>query len=83
MPLYMDKVTARRERRAFMRVCVEIEADMEIPKSIDLVLRNKLVHVQVSVPWIPLCCSKCKIFGHADRNCVKKPLPVGEVKQWV
>ncbi|XVF45641.1 hypothetical protein PTKIN_Ptkin02bG0223100 [Pterospermum kingtungense] len=80
MPLYMDKVTARWKRLAFARVCLEIKADQEIPNSIDLVLRNKLVHVQVSVPWLPLHCSKCKIFGHANQNCVKKPFPIGKVK---
>ncbi|XVF66540.1 hypothetical protein PTKIN_Ptkin10aG0044800 [Pterospermum kingtungense] len=49
IPLYMDKVTARRERLSFARVCVKIEADMEIPKSIDL----KSLPIGELKQWVP------------------------------
>ena len=32
--LYMDQITASQQRLAFAKICVEIEASMEIPKSI-------------------------------------------------
>lgn len=87
LPLYMDKVTATKERLAFARICIEIDAMKVIPKTIELVLPNKVVHVQVEVPWLPLKCSKCRVFGHADRNC-NKNVTIDrkfqkEVKGWV
>lgn len=50
----------------------------KIPKSIELGLPNKVVNVHVEVSWIPMKCSKCRIFGHADKNCPKE-----EFKAWV
>ena len=72
-PLYMDRITARQQRLAFAKVCVEIDAGMEIPRFLEVELRNgSTVHVQVDIPWIPIKCSHCKIFGHADKACSRK-----------
>lgn len=35
----------------------------------------------MDVPWLPVKCSKRRIFGHADRNCTKKQMK--DVKAWV
>ncbi|XVF79070.1 hypothetical protein PTKIN_Ptkin14bG0189800 [Pterospermum kingtungense] len=75
-PLYMDRITAQRERLAFARVCVEIEVTKEIPKKIEVLLRGRIVEVMVSVPWLPLKCSKCNIFGHTEKDCMKKQMVV-------
>ena len=41
-PIYMDHITARQERLAFAKVCVEIEASFEIPRTIEIVIGNDL-----------------------------------------
>lgn len=67
----MNNVTARtmQQRLAYARVYVEIEASIDVSGSIDVEMKSgKIIHVPVQVSWMPLRCSKCKIFGHADRN---------------
>ena len=39
-PLYMDKITISQQRLAFAKVCIELEAGMEVPRSIEVELRN-------------------------------------------
>ena len=69
-PLYMDSITAKQQRLAYARVCVEVEASMDIPKRIEVELRDgKSVTVNVEIPWMPAKCSKCEIFGHGDKTC--------------
>ncbi|XVF47607.1 hypothetical protein PTKIN_Ptkin03bG0123600 [Pterospermum kingtungense] len=49
---------------------------------IKVVLKSgKVVKVQVSIPWLPAKCMQCKVFGHRDKNCLKKAAVEG--KQWV
>ncbi|KAK8684981.1 hypothetical protein V6N13_040992 [Hibiscus sabdariffa] len=62
-PLYMDTITASKERLEFAKVCVEIAAGARIPRAV-------VTTVKVSVPWMPACCSKCKTFGHTVSACV-------------
>ena len=80
-PLYMDRFTASQQRMAFAKVCIEVEAAKEIPNTIEVQLRDgSLVMVHVEVPWKPLKCMQCGIFGHGDKTCSKK---VQTVKAWV
>ena len=73
-PLYMDRITARQERLAYAKICVEIEACKEIPQTIEIVMGNgSTVTISVEVPWYPQNCSGCCIFGHNDKNCPFKP----------
>ena len=73
-PLYMDRFTASQQRLAFARVCVEVDASVEVPRSIEVEMKNgHRVHVNVSIPWMPAKCSHCKIFGHSDKDCSSKP----------
>ncbi|KAK8639618.1 hypothetical protein V6N13_137991 [Hibiscus sabdariffa] len=60
-PLYMDTITATRQRLEFARVCVEVPAGYVFPDSIDVVLQDgSIALVYVTVPWIPPSCSHCK-----------------------
>ncbi|KAK8615338.1 hypothetical protein V6N13_069113 [Hibiscus sabdariffa] len=64
-PLYMDTITATRQRLEYARVCVEVSAGYVFLDSIDVVLQDgSIVLVYVTVPWIPPSCSHCKVFGH-------------------
>ena len=68
-PLYMDTITAKQQRLAYAKVCVEMEASMDIPSNIEVELQDcKLVIVHVKIPWMPTKCSKCGIFGHGDKT---------------
>ncbi|KAK8673477.1 hypothetical protein V6N13_111811 [Hibiscus sabdariffa] len=69
-PLYMDSITANRERLEYAKVCVEIGACSSIPKFIDVLLRDGRVHpVRAVVPWLLPSCSRCKVFGHSEKSC--------------
>ncbi|KAK8624200.1 hypothetical protein V6N13_065553 [Hibiscus sabdariffa] len=79
-PLYMDSVTANRERLEYVKVCVEIGACSSIPKFIDVLLRDGRVHhVRVVVPWLLPSCSKCKVFGHSEKSCSVKEVGTSQV----
>ncbi|XP_039041212.1 uncharacterized protein LOC120179791 [Hibiscus syriacus] len=70
MPLYMDSITASKERLEFTKVCVKVEARARLPRLIDVRLQDgTFCIVKVVVPWFPACCSKCRIFGHSDKTC--------------
>ena len=50
-PLYMDRITANKQRVAYAKVCIEIEACMEVPRSVEVVLKDGTVtSVFVKVP---------------------------------
>ncbi|XVF72718.1 hypothetical protein PTKIN_Ptkin12aG0142700 [Pterospermum kingtungense] len=76
----MDKIIAKRERLAYAKVCVEIEASKEIPKCIKVDLGDGY-HAIVTVEclWLPLKCCNCKIFGHTDKTCPNKPVVVAKI----
>ena len=72
-PLYTDRITANQQRLAYAKVCVEVSASQAIPRSIEVELRNgKTAVVYVEVPWMPVKCAQCQIFGHGDKMCPKK-----------
>ncbi|XP_039024921.1 uncharacterized protein LOC120158051 [Hibiscus syriacus] len=69
----MDTITASKSRLHYAKVCVEIGAKEEIPKSIKVELANgQTTLIYVEVPWFPSRCSKCISFGHSDKNCHAK-----------
>ena len=81
-PLYMDRITAFQQRLAFAKMCVQIEASMEVPRSIEVALKNGTVHVNVVISWLPMKCSTCCVFGHGDKFCPQKTESV-PVKVWM
>ena len=49
--LYMARIMATQQRLAYVRVCVEMKETMEVPKNIEVELKNgSTVHVKVEVP---------------------------------
>ena len=50
-PLYMDRITARQERLIYAKICVEIEASLKIPRTIEIVTGNgSIVSISVEMP---------------------------------
>ena len=83
----MDKITASQQRLAYAKVCVEIEASLDIPGNFDVKLWDgSLVSVYVDIPWLPTKCSKCSIFGHGDKVYPKNTLEAetsNPTKVWI
>ncbi|XVF60292.1 hypothetical protein PTKIN_Ptkin08bG0033700 [Pterospermum kingtungense] len=68
----MDRITARQQCLTYKKICVEVDAFREIPKVINVGMRaDRVIQVQVEIPWYPQRCQHCKIFGHNTKNCTK------------
>ena len=81
-PLYTDRITASQKRLAFVRVCVEIDASMEVPRCIEVEMKyGSAIQVHVQIPWLPMKCTDCCIFGHCAKTCPRKALE--QKKVWV
>ncbi|CAL5358386.1 unnamed protein product [Camellia sinensis] len=53
-PLYLDEPTFKRSRLTFARICIEVPANKEIPKSFKINLGyGDPYEIQVEVPWKP------------------------------
>ena len=79
-PLYMDRITANQQKLSYAKVCVEIEVTKDIPRSIEVELRNgRTMSIMVEVPWMHAKCSQCRIFGHGEKFC---PMKQGITKVW-
>ncbi|XP_039068117.1 uncharacterized protein LOC120214236 [Hibiscus syriacus] len=69
-PLYMDSITATRERLEYARVCVEISARSQILNFIDVVMCDEsIVRIRVSVTWLLNSYTNCSRFGHSEKFC--------------
>ncbi|XP_022728830.1 uncharacterized protein LOC111284435 [Durio zibethinus] len=81
-PLYMDTIIAKQQRSAYAKICVEMRAALEVPRTIDVELRDgSLVSVKMEIPWMPQKCSHCCIFGHSYKTYPSKPMTVA-TKVW-
>ena len=79
----MDRFTTSQQRLAFAKVCVEIDAAVEMPRSIKVEMKNgHRVSVSVTIPWMLVKCSHCQIFGHSDKDCSSKTVSAF-MKVWV
>ena len=66
----MDRINAYQQRLAFARICVEMDVAVKVPRNVEIMLRNgNTVNVNVTIPWMPLKCSHCKIFSHNSKVC--------------
>ncbi|KAF6149674.1 hypothetical protein GIB67_017407 [Kingdonia uniflora] len=62
----MDRETEEKKRKSFARVCVEVEANEELPKVIPLFVDDVIpIEVYEEYNWIPVQCRECKVFGHS------------------
>ncbi|KAI8546613.1 hypothetical protein RHMOL_Rhmol07G0132600 [Rhododendron molle] len=72
--LYLDNFTQNHSRLMFARVCIEVDAAKEIPKSFVVNLGyGEPYEIRVEVPWKPQACNTCKIFGHTTNACTIQP----------
>ncbi|KAF7134775.1 hypothetical protein RHSIM_Rhsim08G0120800 [Rhododendron simsii] len=74
-PLSLDDFTQNHSRLTFARVCIEVEAAKEIPKSfvVSILGYGEPYEIRVEVPWKPQACNICKIFGHTTNACTIQP----------
>ncbi|XVF30874.1 hypothetical protein REPUB_Repub16aG0095300 [Reevesia pubescens] len=50
----MDTITVSRQLLSFAKVCVEMDVNAEIPRFVDVVMRNgSKVTVFLEIPWLP------------------------------
>lgn len=60
----MDKATESRSRIHFVRVCVEVGQEADMPDSIAITTEGIVeLEVQVEYPWKPIACTLCSKFG--------------------
>ena len=72
-PLYMDRFIVCQSRLAFAKIYVEVEATLDIPRFIDIQMRDSsYVSISLEVPWYPHKFSNCFILviliKHVLRN---------------
>ncbi|XP_052177674.1 uncharacterized protein LOC127791741 [Diospyros lotus] len=79
-PLYADPMTEDRSRLGYARVCVDVNVCSKFPKFIDIdqgydeaTGERRISRLPIEYQWIPSICSHCKVFGHSDSRCPKKP----------
>ena len=69
-PLHLDALTKNRSKLSFARICIEVGVDCEFPKSVLLDMGNgKFSTIKIEYPWVPQCCSNCKLFGNNLAQC--------------
>ncbi|CAL5400679.1 unnamed protein product [Camellia sinensis] len=86
-PLYLDVPIFKGSRLTFARICIEVPANKEIPKSFKINLGyGDPYEIHVEVPWKPQRCDGCKTFGHATNLCPQKPKtlnPPSSKQEWI
>ncbi|XVF82008.1 hypothetical protein PTKIN_Ptkin16aG0008400 [Pterospermum kingtungense] len=66
------RITTRRERVAYAKVCIEINVDKTILKQLTVILEGGVKSfILIETLWLPSKCSKCCVFGHSKRNYPK------------
>ncbi|XP_039032609.1 uncharacterized protein LOC120167762 [Hibiscus syriacus] len=82
-PISLDSITASKTRLEYARICVEIGITDEIPKFVNVILKDgRSTSISVEVPWLPLRCKNCKVFGHSEKNCFSNAAPV-KTQVWI
>lgn len=68
-PLFTDQCTKSRSRLSFARILVEMEIGGEFPSTITLEdADGNQFQQKVVYEWKPEKCSRCNLFGHAEKN---------------
>ena len=69
-PLLVDKMTSQCRRISYARICIEVEAEHELLKTLDIEIEDPIsgepnvVSLKIDYQWKPDRCAKCKKFGH-------------------
>ncbi|XP_062104456.1 uncharacterized protein LOC133815660 [Humulus lupulus] len=65
----------------FARVLVETELSEDLPKSVQFLNeKGQLIEQFLEFEWLPTQCRGCKVYGHTERMCNKKPVEVWREK---
>ncbi|KAF5207957.1 Rna exonuclease [Thalictrum thalictroides] len=81
-PLFPDKNTKSKKMITYARICIEVDANKDLPKSVSIRI-NESKNLTLDYPWKPLICSKCKVFGHCNCGFQQKPqVAKGKGKGW-
>ncbi|KAJ8431317.1 hypothetical protein Cgig2_032307 [Carnegiea gigantea] len=79
VPIKRDKFTRDKAFLRYARLLIEMQLQDSFPDFIDFVNEhNVVVRQKVEYEWKPSKCTFCKMFGHIDEECRKKPLPRAE-----
>ncbi|GAB2294967.1 hypothetical protein Dimus_029157 [Dionaea muscipula] len=68
-PLYLDRYTAARDRLAFTRVRIEVDARCPCHREVRVRCGDREVVVHVKFEWFPARCESCLVFGHSTTGC--------------
>ncbi|KAK8515114.1 hypothetical protein V6N12_001274 [Hibiscus sabdariffa] len=72
-PLYSDRATMLKHSLEYAKICVEVEANAELPTSVLVELsEGTCVEVGVELVWAPPRCVHCCTFGHLEEKCLMK-----------
>ena len=78
-PIYVDCMTAACRRISYARICIEVSAEDELLKTLEIGSDDttygepEKVSLKVEYPWTPVRCAHCKKFGH---DCARNPKPI-------
>lgn len=67
-PLYADNMTEDLRRTTFARICVEVNAKLDLPERFSLKFNGELVPIVCDYQWKPPRCPRCCVFGHICRS---------------
>lgn len=65
-----DKATEKQQRLDFARICIEIDAESDLPDEVHIKMNGQSIVVRLEYQWLPSRCTKCKVFDH---SCAPKP----------
>lgn len=71
--LKMDQATMKKDKLQYARVLIEVKLNQKLPELIRFINeKGVLIEQPVHFEWKPLHCEKCKGYGHAMDQCVRK-----------
>lgn len=57
-PIHVDQATAKRSKISHARVCVEIDAEIELPNDVSVLVGGKKVVLPIQYQVLPRICAK-------------------------
>ncbi|KAJ8421390.1 hypothetical protein Cgig2_031915 [Carnegiea gigantea] len=76
IPIKIDKFPRDKTILKYARLLIEMKLQDSFPEYIDFVNEHDMVVRQkVEYEWKPSKCNFCRMYGHSDAECRKKPIP--------